>query len=91
MTISNNKLNLNTGIQLRGATASVLASVNPVPAAREIMIETDTNKIKIGDGSTAWNSLSYAYPANNGSETWTFELLDGTIVTRGVSAWTLEA
>jgi hypothetical protein len=29
-------------------------------AAGEIALETDTNKIKLGDGSTAWTSLAYA-------------------------------
>lgn len=53
-------LTLNDGIQLRGGTAEALSTVNPIPKAREIMIETDTGKTKIGDGSTAWNSLNYA-------------------------------
>lgn len=32
---------------------------NPTLAAGEIGIETDTNKMKIGDGTTAWTSLLY--------------------------------
>lgn len=47
-------------IQLRGGTAAAWTSANPVLDAREPGIETDTRKIKYGDGSTAWNSLSYA-------------------------------
>lgn len=46
-------------IQLRGDTAANWTSVNPVLAHRELAIETDTLKTKIGDGVTAWNSLSY--------------------------------
>lgn len=50
---------LKDGVQLRGGTASNLAIVNPVPKAREIMIETDTMRFKIGDGVTSWNELAY--------------------------------
>ena len=46
-------------IQLRRDTAATWASVNPVLLAGEAGLETDTNKIKIGNGSTAWNSLAY--------------------------------
>jgi hypothetical protein len=50
-------------IQLRRDTAADWISTNPVLALGEIGIETDTVKIKIGDGSTAWNSLPYFTPA----------------------------
>jgi trimeric autotransporter adhesin len=46
-------------IQLKRATAASWASNNPVLYAGEIGLETDTNKFKIGDGTTAFNSLSY--------------------------------
>lgn len=49
----------NPKIQLRHDTASNWSSVNPTLLEGEIGIETDTGKSKIGDGSTAWNSLSY--------------------------------
>ena len=49
-----------TIIKHRGSTAAVWASTNPVLAAREMGLETDTNKIKFGDGTTAWNALQYA-------------------------------
>lgn len=52
-------------IQLRRDTASNWTSSNPTLAAGEIGIETDTLKYKLGNGSTAWASLSYAsLPAN---------------------------
>jgi len=41
-------------------TAASLTSRNPIPYDGEICCESDTGKIKIGDGRTAWNSLSYA-------------------------------
>lgn len=46
-------------IQLRGDTAAAWTLANPVLAQRELAIETDTLKTKIGDGVTAWNSLPY--------------------------------
>lgn len=47
-------------IKLRGDTATNWTSNNPILALREPGVETDTSKIKIGDGVTAWNSLPYA-------------------------------
>jgi hypothetical protein len=49
-----------TTIQLRRGTAAQASSDNPTLAAGEIGVETDTGKFKIGDGSSAWNSLPYA-------------------------------
>lgn len=46
-------------IQLLRAAASVFTSGNPTLAAGQPAFETDTRKIKVGDGSTAWNSLGY--------------------------------
>lgn len=48
-------------IRLRRDTAANWTSVDPVLAAGEIGLETDTALIKIGDGSTAWSSLAYLY------------------------------
>lgn len=42
-------------------TSSALAAENPVLVAGKIGYETDTISFKIGDGSTAYNSLTYAY------------------------------
>ena len=47
-------------IQLRRGLSSEWTSVNPTLAAGEVGIETDTNTLKFGDGTTAWNSLDYA-------------------------------
>ena len=47
-------------ISFRPDTAANWASNNPVLSQGEGGDETDTRKIKIGDGSTAWNSLEYA-------------------------------
>ena len=47
-------------LQLRRGTDAQWEAANPTLAAGEIGIETDTNTFKFGDGSTPWNSLSYA-------------------------------
>jgi len=49
-----------TKIQLRGDTLVNWTSVNPILSEREIVIETDSNKIKIGDGVHHYLDLSYA-------------------------------
>ena len=46
-------------IQIRRDTAANWTSANPTLAQGELGVETDTDKIKIGDGSTAWASLGY--------------------------------
>ena len=43
----------------RRDTAANWTAANPTLLAGEIGIESDTEKIKIGDGATAWNSLGY--------------------------------
>lgn len=48
-----------TKIQLRRDTAANWSTNNPTPSAGEPCFETDTGKLKIGDGITAYNSLSY--------------------------------
>lgn len=47
-------------IQFRRGTAAEWASANPTLAAGELGYEVDTAKFKLGDASTAWNSLAYA-------------------------------
>ena len=46
-------------IQLRNDTAANWTSNNPVLAQGEMGLETDTRYFKMGNGTTAWNSLSY--------------------------------
>ena len=46
-------------IQLRRDTVANWSSANPTLAQGELGIETDTLKIKVGDGITAWSSLDY--------------------------------
>lgn len=51
----------NVKIQLRHDTAQNWQTKNPKLAVGELGIETDTQKAKIGDGTTTWNSLPYAW------------------------------
>ena len=51
-----------TAIQLRRGTAASWTSANPTLSAGEPGVETDTGLIKIGNGTTAWNSLPYQSP-----------------------------
>ena len=48
-----------TTIQHKRGTASLWLQVNPVLADGEIGLETDTLKIKFGDGVSQWSALSY--------------------------------
>ena len=50
---------INTRIQLRNDLAATWHSKNPVLNKGEIGIEIDTRKMKVGDGKTAWDALSY--------------------------------
>ena len=46
-------------MQQRRGTAAQWTAANPVLAAGEIGFETDTNKFKMGNGSSAWTALQY--------------------------------
>lgn len=48
------------------AGQSKWSGVNPVLAQGELGYEIDTNRVKIGDGLTAWNSLSFASNSPDG-------------------------
>ena len=45
--------------QLRRGTADEWALENPVLAENELGVESDTGRLKRGDGETPWNSLLY--------------------------------
>ena len=46
-------------IQLRRGTAAQWTAANPILAAGELGLETDTKLFKAGDGTTPWNTLEY--------------------------------
>ena len=46
-------------IQLRNDTAANWIEADPVLAAGEMGVESDTLKVKLGDGSSSWTELLY--------------------------------
>ena len=52
-------MTIQTNIDLRKGGAAAWRSVNPILEAGEPGFETDTKKLKFGDGTTEWNSLPY--------------------------------
>ena len=55
---------LNVKVKHRYDTASNWTTNNPVLLAGELGIESDTKRMKVGDGSTAWTSLDYTNLTN---------------------------
>ncbi len=76
-------------MQCRRGTASELAAVNEVPLEGELVVETDTGKVKAGDGVKKYNSLEYVGRHGLGEETLTFVLNDEneTRVEKKVAIW----
>lgn len=48
-------------IRFRGGTAAAMTAANPVLEAGEPGYTTDSGILKVGNGSTAWNSLLSVY------------------------------
>lgn len=78
-----------TQIQVRRGTAANWTSTNPTLAAGEFGFETDTNKLKCGNGSSAWTALSYLATGATGTVTSVVAstgLTGGTITSTGTIA-----
>jgi hypothetical protein len=75
-----------TQIQVRRGTAAQWTSTNPILASGEWGYETDTGKVKIGDGTTAWNSEPYIGAGTVTSITAGTGLSGGAITTSGTIA-----
>jgi hypothetical protein len=75
-----------TQIQIRRGTAAQWTSTNPTLASGEQGFETDTGKMKIGNGSTAWTSLAYLGAGTVTSITAGTGLSGGTITSTGTIA-----
>ena len=69
-----------TQIQLRRDTASNWTSNNPTMAAGEFGWESDTNRFKIGDGSSNWQNLAYASDGDTSGITFVGDDSTGTLV-----------
>jgi hypothetical protein len=48
-----------TKIQIRRGTATQWTTANPTLASGEWGLETNTGKVKLGNGTSNWTSLSY--------------------------------
>lgn len=59
----------NIKFQLRRATYSSWSTTNPILQSGEPGFDTTNNCLKIGDGSTRWNSLSYLNSCGTGGST----------------------
>jgi hypothetical protein len=75
-----------TQIQVRRGTAAQWTSANPTLASGEWGFESDTGKVKIGDGTTAWNSEPYIGAGTVTSVTAGTGLSGGTITGSGTIA-----
>lgn len=60
---------IQVSIRVRNDTAATWSSVDPTLAMGEFGLESDTLKLKIGDGHTAWHSLAYITNTSSGSNT----------------------
>lgn len=65
-------------IQIKRGTAAAWTSANTVLIAGEIGYESDTKKMKVGDGSTAWTSLGYAGMSASSTDTFTNKTISGS-------------
>ena len=50
-------------IQIRRDSSANWNSINPILAQGEFGLDLDTNKLKCGDGVTAWSNLNYCIPS----------------------------
>lgn len=53
------EIELKGTLRIKSKTAAAWSAANPVLAADEPAYETDTGKVKIGDGATHWKALPY--------------------------------
>lgn len=81
------ELQLSGVVQARGGLSSTLSAENPILARREIVVEVDTGRLKIGNGTDRWSELPYV-GGEAKTEKWTFVLDDDTEVVKEVGSWT---
>lgn len=51
-------------LRLRRNTSAEWALMNPLLLSGELAFETDTRKLRVGDGFTPWNELDYYLPSS---------------------------
>jgi len=75
---------VSTIIRFRRGLAAAWTATNPILVEGEVGYETDTFKIKIGNGTTAWNALPY----NLGFSGWSgYSGTSGWSGKSGISGW----
>ena len=79
-----NERTFNVVLSHRGGVSTVLASQDPYLLRREIMIEKDTGKLKIGDGVHSWNNLPYVGVASNS------EVINAVVSSLSISVFGVE-
>jgi hypothetical protein len=65
-------------LRIRRDAAADWTSNNPTPEDGQLCVETDTGRFKIGDGATAWTSLSYLLGGTTGTTDNRILRADGT-------------
>lgn len=63
-------------IQIRRDTAANWTAVNPILSIGELGVETNTRKMKCGDGATAWTALAYMWDDASLTITDTYSVAD---------------
>ena len=81
MAIENGVLRATGVVQLKGGTYAALSRENPLLARRELCVEIDTSKIKVGNGTDYYNDLPYA---GGGAD---FPESDGNVYVAQNGAW----
>jgi hypothetical protein len=59
-------------MKMRRGTQAEWSSENPVLRSGEIVVETDTLQVKIGNGTSNYNSLPYAFDPGDPAPNFTF-------------------
>lgn len=78
-------------LQFRRGTSTEWTTNNPVLLSGEMGLETDTNRFKIGNGTTHWTGLDYsAGSLNTSKDVDISNLSDGSILvySASTSKWT---
>jgi len=81
---------MTTRIKLRRDTAANWTANNPILAAGEPGLETDTGKTKYGDGNTAWITLGYATGGITAREQIGYFMTHGTVPNDANIDWWFE-